>query len=400
MKADPTRLVKGTLVIRAEGDTGAFLDAALQQGLTLTAVKVDGQGCTAKLSYEELPRLRRAARDSRCRVRFLRRQGLPFFLALLRRRPLLPAALALAVALMLFLSTLVMEVTVSGKGPLTDQELQQVLDTAAEAGLKPGATRLKVDVEQVEEYLLKKMPQLFYAEARVRGQRVELAVARRVDVTPTEQVKPPGDLVALSDGVIIDVLVRRGTAAVASGEPVQKGDVLIYGSYGEQAVAADGIVTARVWASGYGECPVTETGMMRTGRVAWSCMAITFADGQSWIVQGRKESPYELYGQEELRASTVLWRNISLPVEEIVTTVFYELEAKTVVYGDAYARELARERAELDARKELFSKHDIAVTNIVETRVEDIVLEENLRRAAVTIEARTEIGGFQAAEGL
>jgi|GEM_PF-5653207 len=396
MKTDPARLVKGSLEIRAEGDAGSFLDAALNQGLTLTSVRLDGQGCTARLAYDELPQLRRAARDSHCRVRFVRRRGLPFFLALLRRRPLLPVALGLTLLLMLFLSTLVLEVTVSGEGPLSDSELQQVLDTAAEAGLKPGATRLRVDVEEVEEYILQRMPQIFYAEALVRGQRVELAVVRRVDVTPTEQVKPPGNLVALSDGVIIDVLVRRGTAAVKSGEPVQKGEVLIYGTYGREAVAADGIVTARVWAGGYGECPVKETGMLRTGRVAWAGMTITLPDGRSWSLGGRRESPYALYGREELRASTVLWRNISLPVE-IVTTVFYELEARTVLYGEAYARELARRRAELDAKKELFSRYDIAVTRIVETRVEELFLEENLRRAAVTIEARTEIGGFQAA---
>ncbi len=398
MKTDPLRLFQGSLDIRVLGDAGAFLDAALNQGLELTDICLDSRGCSARLAYDQLPLLRRAARDSRCRVRFVRRRGLPFFQALLRRRPLLPLAALLALLLMLFLSTLVVEVTVAGEGPLSDQELQQVLDLAAAAGLKPGVTRLRVDVEQVEAYLLHAMPQLFYVEAKVRGQRVELAVARRVDVTPTEARKPPGNVVALADGVIIDVLVRRGTAAVASGQPVQKGDVLIYGYSGLSAepVAADGIVTARIWASGYGECPLKETGMLKTGKSAWSASEITFANGQTWVVQGGGESPFGLFVQERLRADACLWRNLSLPVE-VVTTAFHELEAKTTVYGPEKAQALARKRAELNARKALFAQYDIAVTRIVETRVDDIRLEESLRRASVTLEAQTELGGFQPA---
>jgi len=89
-------------------------------------------------------------------------------------------------------------------------------------------------------------------------------------------------MVAGKDGIIEEILILDGQAAVEKGDVVAKGDVLISGIVIPQPspydfsevekeltpylVRARGIVKARVWYEGYGECKLREEKTIFTGR--------------------------------------------------------------------------------------------------------------------------------------
>ena len=113
------------------------------------------------------------------------------------------------------------------------------------------------------------------------------------------------------DGIIEDILVRRGTAAVSSGDAVCKGDILIYGWQGDLASAADGIVTAKLWGEGYGECALREEWTEPSGNEVIS-IGLKVDDGSFLHLAGAQESPYENYSVSEETESTVSYTHLDV----------------------------------------------------------------------------------------
>lgn len=321
MRNDPGRIISGWLTVEISGKRPeSLLNLALSAGLALTGVRWLGPGrIEAQLTPEDLKKLRPLTRRARCRLHIRRRQGLPFLLACARRRPLLPLALLLFIPLLAFLSSLVAEVTVTSPDPLDPREEALIYQLAREAGVEEGRSRWGMDLEAAEKAILRGFPRLFFAEILRHGNRLEIAVVRRIDVPEGEEIRPPGDLVASAPGVIIDALVQRGTAAVSSGDAVRQGQVLISGAYAGDYLGAAGIVTARVFGQGYGECYLEEAQLKETGRRGQQIkLART---GRPGALLADSASDIVLSRRSESRRQLLLWRKIPLPVEVILIEV-------------------------------------------------------------------------------
>ena len=394
MKHDLLRIIKGELWVEASGPhTERLLNLALQQGIDLRGLSrsVDGS-LRFRIPLTDIYRLRHLARDARCRIRLLQRRGLPFFLAFLRRRPLLPLTAALGVLLLSFFFSLVFSLEVTSPYDLSQEDKDNVLAIAKEAGIQENKSRWTMDLEAAEEAILDQFPQIFYAEIYEHGIRLEIRVVKRTDVPEEEQQLAAGNLVAACPGVIQDVLVRWGTAAVQSGDTVDTGDVLIYGWFAGKAAAADGIVTAKIYGEGYGECAEEQTRSRKTGKSAQS-VAFRFADGRAITLVGKTDPGYANASVETEIESLSIWRNISLPVELIYIHV-YELISYTVHYtpeqAEALAEASAKERAEAGLG-------DGAVTALSGAKIttESIYLEDGVRRVRAVAEALAEIGRYE-----
>lgn len=68
-----------------------------------------------------------------------------------------------------------------------------------------------------------------WVSAKITGTKLVVQIKEADLKADEEKSAAPGDIVADSDGMIESIVVRRGTAAVAPGDWVRAGDVLIYG---------------------------------------------------------------------------------------------------------------------------------------------------------------------------
>jgi similar to stage IV sporulation protein len=399
MKTDLPGLLQGLVEIEISGRfSERFLNLAFLEGIELKRIVKSGENVVARVPLSRVHDLRAIARRSHCPFRIRRRVGLPFTFAFLRRRPLLPLAVATAMFLLSFISSLIFSLDVSGPYPVSEADRQKVLQLAAAAGVEPGRSRWGMDLAAAEQYILKNYDELVFIEIAERGVHITIEVVKRVDVSPEDAVKPPGNLVASCDGIIEDVLVRRGTAAVQTGDAVCRGDILIYGWQGGEAIAADGIVTADLWGEGYGECGDLEEGSKASGRRT-TAIGLQIDGGPLLHIAGAARSPYELYQVKSRVARTITWRKTGLSVEVIITEIG-ELLPFSIIYTTEEAIAKARSRAVANAYNELlqlYGMDDDGSLQIIDKRLEDVALPQGPARAHAVYQGRGEIGIYQQA---
>lgn len=393
MKNELLRRMRGELEIEISGELPQrLLNLAQRQGLIFRDIRfVSSERLRARIALADVYRLRPLMRPCRCRLRICRRIGLPFTLAFLRRRPLLPLGALLAIGLLVFVNSLIFEIEVGGPYPLSEQRVAQILQLAEQQGLKSGACVWRLDLQQIERQIADNAAQISFAEIYRCGNNVYIEVVERDGLSADEQPLPAGDIVAACDGLIIDVLVRQGTAAVQSGDAVTAGQVLIYGYQGQRRLAASGIVNAEVYGRGYGECALSGTAERYTGR---SCknLAVRVNDGALLLIAGADPAPYQLYDTERRSRRLSLGRNKPLSVEFVVSKIC-EKEQYTLRRSADEAAAIAAEAATAAARAALPEQ-----ANLSDTQLTEILLEDDLRRMQAVLTATAEIGVFRAAE--
>lgn len=397
MKIDLFALLKGAVDIEIKGRfSERFLNLAFQEGIELSRIERVGDSVFARVSLLRVHDLRAIARRSHCPFRIHGRVGLPFIVAYLKKRPFLPLMAAIAVFSFSYVSSLIFSLGVSGPYPVPQEDQQRVLSLAADVGIEPGHSRWGIDMEEAKQYILSNFKELVFIEIVDTGVHVTINVVKRVNVSADDAIKNPGNLIAGCDGIIEDILVRRGTAAVNPGDAVCKGDILIYGWQGGQAVAADGIVTARLWGEGYGECAYKEEGLELSGKASVA-VGIRINNSPLLIIAGTTPCPYEEYQTDEEVARSISWRKTD-PLVEVIIRKFSELIPYTTVYTPEEAQENAREEAQENAYNDLANLIDENSKNklsIIDTKTEDIPLDSDLARAHAVCEGRIKIGIYQ-----
>lgn len=128
-------------------------------------------------------------------------------------------------ALTVFVPTRLLFFRVEGNGELPARKIREA---AEECGVYFGASRRELRSEQVKNHLLWAMPELRWAGVNTDGCIATITVAVRDEGDAPEEVLP-GDIVAVTDGVVEQVFPKAGTAVVASGQAVKEGQLLISG---------------------------------------------------------------------------------------------------------------------------------------------------------------------------
>lgn len=171
-------------------------------------------------------RLRPAARRACLRMRVRQKHGLPFWRHRYRHRKGLLVGLVLYGVVLALLAPRIWVIQVSGN---VETPTEEILAVAAQRGVRLGA---RMDAVEIKELQLQGTGDL----DRVAHITVNPSYCvARIEVTerePTPQVidlSQPSDLVAICDGVILEIEARSGMPLVKVGEGVTAGTTLITG---------------------------------------------------------------------------------------------------------------------------------------------------------------------------
>ncbi len=223
------RFIGGYVIIQIEGlSLERFLNAMLSAGTPVWALERTGRTCVRlRIKRKDFFRLIPIRRRYRCRVHVLEKRGLPFLWgALWRRKVLLFGSVALAAGFA-FLSTRVLFVRVTGCERMEEDLLMSAL---AEKGVTPFMPWRGVDYVRIANDTAALFDEIAWLGLHRDGVFLTVEVRESIPLPEIEDYSVPCDVVATKAGVVVDITVLRGKAAVRPGDRVVDGQVLISGT--------------------------------------------------------------------------------------------------------------------------------------------------------------------------
>ncbi|KUK84773.1 MAG: Sporulation protein YqfD [Desulfofundulus kuznetsovii] len=394
----------GYVTITVSGAVERFINLATKQGISIWDAQTGKENeVVLNVRVKAVKKLRRIARKSGCRFKIKRREGLPFLLSYLNKRKAMVLGCIFFLTALYIFNSFVWFVQVTGNRNI---KAEDILRTAAKAGLERGVLRRDVNIRTVEKSIQDQLPLLSWVGIEIKGTRAVIEVDEKIQAQ--EPYNGPAHVVAQKSGLVEDILVFQGDPVVKEGDAVVEGQVLISGiilppedpdekSPSDQAVQkplpkpnyvnAKGSVRARCWYESYGEAPLIEKGRKYTGQVITRvCMKIR---SREIILTGPRSIPFTSYktgGSLVKRAPH--WRNYSIPVE-FITVKYYEIKGYSLHRTRKQARDLAGAQALARVRKEL-----PAGAIILNKRLEEVIVNqpEDIVRIRVFVETEEEIG--------
>lgn len=174
-----------------------------------------------------LKRARVLAQKGGCQLECEGFMGFPAFFARFRRRYALLVGLGLSVAAACFLSQFILVVNVTGNQTVSDFVILTELE---QLGFGVGSYGPSVDERALANQALLDLKELSYLNINIRGIYAEVEVRERTQAPEIEDWTTPADVVAATDGVVLDINLLAGQAAVSEGQAVLAGEVLISGT--------------------------------------------------------------------------------------------------------------------------------------------------------------------------
>lgn len=256
-------------MIRVEGlSLERFLNIAAQAGVTVYDVqRVSYTVLHAALSAHGYRRLRGVVPE-KYGVTLLKKAGVPFGVKRVSARKALLIGLAALGAAVFAASLFIWDVRVTG---LETRDALKLARELKDLGVFAGAYKGGVETARIETRLMIDHDEFAWVNLRFRGVVAEIEVVPAEPAPELVDDSRPCSVVAAKDALIERVTALCGRAAVAEGQTVRAGDVLISGLIWDEGltrllVAARGEVVGSVWYQASAGAPVYEDARVPTGR--------------------------------------------------------------------------------------------------------------------------------------
>lgn len=222
------RLIVGYVRIEVEGYyIERFINICTNKKILIWNLKREkGVKLYLNIGINDFKKLSAIARKTNCKVKILRKRGVPFLLNRYKKRKLFAIFLILILALIFTSSRYVWNVDISIKDNL---ELENISEDIENLGITRGIPKNKIDTEKVINELRLQRDDIAWVGIDIVGTSVKINIVK-ADKSP-DIIKNTDycNIVAKKSGTIQKITAQNGTAVVNVGDTVQKGDILIAG---------------------------------------------------------------------------------------------------------------------------------------------------------------------------
>ena len=222
------RLIVGYVRIEVEGYyIERFINICTNKKILIWNLKREkGVKLYLSIGINDFKKLSAIARKTNCKVKIMRKRGVPFLLNRYKKRKLFAIFLILILALIFTSSRYVWNVDISIKDNL---ELENISKDIENLGITRGIPKNRIDTEKVINELRLQRDDIAWVGIDIVGTSVKINIVK-ADKSP-DIIKNTDycNIVAKKAGTIQKITAQNGTAVVNVGDTVQKGDILIAG---------------------------------------------------------------------------------------------------------------------------------------------------------------------------
>lgn len=240
--------LKGYVCIRVWGySPERFMNLCSNHDIFLWDIKNRGDYYSMCITVKGFKRLKSIVKKTGTKVAIQKRCGLPFFVPKIKRRKIFLIGLIGSFVFWMWMSTFIWAIDLSGNYTITNDIF---MDFLAADNVYVGMKRKDVDIESLEKKIRQDFNIVTWTSARIDGTRLSIRIKENeVNTESPEKDKTEeggagienaygSDMVAENDGIIVNMVTRKGVPRFAVGAEVKKGDVLVSGSvpvYNEDA---------------------------------------------------------------------------------------------------------------------------------------------------------------------
>lgn len=264
----------GYVMIEVSGfSVERFVNMAAFRGVYLWDICPKGTVVSMKVSRTGCGELDECARKTGCRFEVIEERGLPSCIKQYQKRKILAAGVLFFAVGLYALSSFIWVVRVEGNERISQED---ILSACEEMGLKPGALKFHLDMEEITDALAENFMDISWVSVNIQGTKATIKLVETIPQPQLVDKETPSDVIANEDGVILDMAVEAGTPKVVIGDVAEKGDILISGEVvlkdgdeevGREYVRARGAIHAKLWKQMKQELPFQYTQREYTGEM-------------------------------------------------------------------------------------------------------------------------------------
>lgn len=244
-----SKFKKGTIIIEVEGFfIERFINLCKIQNIEILDIKYITSGLISfKTSSNNFGQIKKIADKTKCKVKIKKKKGIYFVLFRYKKRKMFVYLAILVFLLMIFLSTFIFKINITGNSRISNE---QIIDVLKKADVFVGKNRLFVDERKAGNMLRTEIYDIAWVGVEIKGTKVNIKIVEKTLVDDEDNEKVNGSIVANKSGVITKIIAENGTPRLLTGSYIEKGMVAIEGVIesefiGNVSVHAKGILRVK-----------------------------------------------------------------------------------------------------------------------------------------------------------
>jgi len=222
------KLIYGYVIILVRGENlERFLNLCKSRKVYMEKIRYreDGQ-LMAQMQAADFFRLRPLRNKTGVHIQIIQRRGMPFFFLRNKKRKAFFTGMILGGILIFFLTGRIWNIHIEGN---VRNSTGEILDFLDKQDINHGMSKKKINCSEVAAAVRKNFPEITWVSARIEGTRLILNIQEGIIPQKTNSNTSPCNLLADKDGVITDMIVRRGIPVKKPGDSCKKGELLVSG---------------------------------------------------------------------------------------------------------------------------------------------------------------------------
>ena len=220
--------LKGYVIIEITGkNSERFINICLRRGVDVRGVKRRSNALVTRVYISDFKKIRAIRAKTGVKIRILKKRGVKHFIKRYKKRAVFALCAVLTAVAVHESFEHIWAVEING---IKDADIKVVAKLLEENGIYLGADKRDLaPTGDIKNDIISRYPEISWLWVYMEGSKARVEVFERR--TPPRMVNKdvPCDIVSTAEGVIKQITVKAGDAAVSVGDAVTYGDKLISG---------------------------------------------------------------------------------------------------------------------------------------------------------------------------